>query len=90
LYLSAEDEERSWGALQMMLACGDHRFYVWREQNGIRTEQGERRLRYLASRARDIEKSLERSEKRKEVLFGIKTEHGEVFPFLDRRSVRVS
>jgi len=71
LYLSAEDEESSWGALQMMLACGDHRFYVWREQNGIRTEQGERRLRYLASRARDIEKSLERGEKRKEVLFGI-------------------
>jgi hypothetical protein len=89
-YLSTEDEESSWGALQMMLACGDQRFYVWRERNEIRTEQRERRLRYLASRERDIEKSLDRSEKRKEVLFGIKTERGEVFPFLDRRSVRVS
>jgi hypothetical protein len=89
-YLSADDEEISWGALQMMLACGDHRFYVWRQGKEIRTAQGERRLRYLASRAREIEKSLDRSEKRKDVLFGIKTARGDVFPFLDRRSVRVS
>jgi hypothetical protein len=83
IFLEA-DERISWGALQMLLSCGDHRFFTWRDlyvgENGSRHP----RLKFIDSMGREIEKELDRSKKRKDTLFGIKVERGEIFPFLDR------
>jgi hypothetical protein len=78
------NERVSWAALQMLLFCGDHRFFTWRDL--YLGEQGlsHLRLRFIDSMGREIEKELDRSKERKDTLFRIKVERGEIFPFLDR------
>jgi hypothetical protein len=77
------DERVAWGALQMLLSCGDERFFTW---HGLyEGEQGSRhpRLRFIESMGREIKNELDRSKERTDTLFGIKIERGEIFPFLD-------
>jgi hypothetical protein len=78
------DERVAWGSLQMLLSCGDHRFFTWRDL--YLGEQGSRhpRLRFLDSMGREIETKLDRSKERRDTLFGIKIERGEIYPFIDR------
>jgi hypothetical protein len=82
MFLDADDSA-SWGALQMLLSCGDHRFFTWcnvyQEKQGIRHP----RLRFIDSMGREMENALDRSKERRDTLFGIKVERGEIVPFLE-------
>ena len=84
LFLDADVEERSWGAGKMLLLSGDDRFFTWRckyERDG--DHRRDRRLRFLESQF-DVNRELDREKERKQTLFGIKTEPGEVYPFMNR------
>jgi len=84
LFLNNSDGVLAWGALQMMLASADERFFTWRSK--FESEHGlpSHRLRFLASTLINLESTLDRQSKRKSTLFGIKIERGEIFPFMDR------
>lgn len=68
----------------MLLLCGDSRFFTWRHKY----EKGEdfnhlRRLKLLDANL-DVNREMDREKQRKDTLFGIKIEQGEVYPFMNR------
>ena len=71
----------AWGALQMLLSCGDHRFFTW--CRSFERGKGDRHLRLIESMGRNLRDDLDRSSERKRTFFGIKVERGEIFPFVD-------
>jgi hypothetical protein len=90
VFLTAVDQDTSWGALQLVLALADERFLSWRSE----VEQGcapgglvETKLRFFALGWSELElgQQIDRSKDRKERLFGIKIEKGEIFPFMSQR-----
>ena len=82
LFLTSDDQDVSWGALQLFLGCADERFFLWRRQHEDETPQTQRKLKFLRS-GFDLERELNHERGRKDTLFGIKIERGEVFPFID-------
>src|ERR1051326_4026824 len=78
------DEHAAWGSLQMLLSCGDHRFFTWRHLYLGDQRSRQARFRYIDSMGREIENELDRSKERRDTLFGIKVERGEIYPFIDR------
>jgi hypothetical protein len=84
VFLNAEDKDASWGALQVMLRCADHRFYIWHRQYVPQApERVHQRMRFLNANGHDIETTLDHQKQREDTLFGIRIERGEVFPFLE-------
>jgi hypothetical protein len=81
----ATDSETSWGAWQVMMRCGDERFFLW---GSLGTTPADptmaRRTRFVTAREDQTEQKLGREKERKETLFGMKIERGELFPFLAR------
>jgi hypothetical protein len=83
-YLTEPGTDKAWGAYQMMLECGDERFYTWRRQ--IESEVGvevDRKLRFIAASWQSTKRSLNREKKRKDRLFGITVPKGQILPFVD-------
>jgi len=88
VFLTAEDDDSAWGALQIVLANADERFLDWREE--IESEcvdigATKRRLRFLQlgwSTRRTLQQVIDRDKERRERLFGIKIQLGEIAPFL--------
>ena len=83
-YLTEPNTDKAWGAYQMMLECGDERFYTWRRQ--IESEGGtdvDRKLRFVAASWQSTKRSLDREKKRKDHLFGLSVPKGQILPFLD-------
>jgi hypothetical protein len=82
-YLTERDPDKAWGAYQVMLECGDERFYTWRQE--IEREPGvdvERKVRFVTASWQSTQRALDRKDKRKDHLFGLKTPRGQVFPFV--------
>jgi hypothetical protein len=89
VFLRAKDPDASWGALQLVLALADERFLNWRSEVEQECAPGglvEVRLRFLALgwTERELEQRVDRSKDRKERLFGIRIEKGEIFPFMSQ------
>jgi hypothetical protein len=88
VFLTSEDSDAAWGALQLVLALADERFLNWRveaERECAGSETVENRLRFLSlgwERQRDLRKEIGRENERKERLFGLKIQRGEIFPFM--------
>jgi hypothetical protein len=78
------DECVAWGSLQMLLSCGDQRFFTWRDRHLGEQESHHPQLKFIDSMGREIENQLDRSKERRDTLFGIKIERGEIYPFIDR------
>lgn len=82
-YLMEANIDKAWGAYQMMLECGDERFYTWRGR--IETEGGvdvDRKRRFARASWQSTKRALNRENKRKDHLFGYKIPRGEIFPFV--------
>jgi hypothetical protein len=77
------DERVAWGALQMLLSCGDHRFFTWHEFYEGKQGSDHPRLKFIESMGRDLRSELDRSKERRDTLFGIEVERGEIYPFID-------
>jgi len=82
-YLTEQDPDKAWGAYQVMLECGDERFYTWRRE--IERQPGvdvDRKVRFVMSSWQSTQRALDRKDKRKDHLFGLKIPRGQVFPFV--------
>jgi hypothetical protein len=88
IFLTAEDPDVAWGALQIVLAHADERLLNWCEEverECAGNKLTDRRLRFLAlgwQSRRDLRKVLDRDKERRERLFGIKIQPGEIAPFI--------
>lgn len=84
VFLDADSEDRSWGAMKTFLMCGDIRFFTWRNKYELESNSNHiRRLKFLEANV-DVKQGLDRENRRKETLFGIKIERGEIYPFTER------
>lgn len=88
VFLTSEDSDAAWGALQLVLALADERFLNWRvevEKECAGCKMAQKRRRFLGlgrCSQRDLLKEIGRESKRKELLFGLKIERGEIVPFM--------
>jgi hypothetical protein len=88
VFLNSEDSDAAWGALQIVLAHADERLLNWCtevEKECTERETSEKRLRFLAlgwQSRRDLRKKLDRDGERRERLFGLKIQRGEIVPFM--------
>lgn len=88
VFLTTGDDDAAWGALQIVLAHADERFLDWRgsiesEYSGIETTK--RRLQFLQlgwHTRRALRQEIDRDKERRERLFGIKIQPGEIEPFM--------
>lgn len=87
-FLEEEDFDVAWGAWQMVLGCGDGRFFSWRTEiekhGGVAVGA---KLRFLEAQSDHIDRRLQQETKklRERTLYGIRTEREQVFPFIDSR-----
>ena len=88
VFLTAEDPDAAWCALQIVLSLADERLLNWRvelEQACAGSQTSQMRVRFLGliwSRQGDLRKEIGRERARKDRLFGIKIRPGEIFPFM--------
>jgi hypothetical protein len=88
VFLTSEDSDAAWGALQLVLALADERFLNWRvevEKKCADCETADKRPRFLRlgwDSQRDLMKEIGRENKRKELLFGLRIQVGEIVPFM--------
>lgn len=88
-FLSSENSDSAWAALQLVLTLADERLLNWRanvEEECSDQDRTRERLRFLDlgwASGRELRKELSRSDKRKKTLFGIDIPTGEIFPFMD-------
>jgi hypothetical protein len=88
VFLTSDDSDTAWGALQIVLAHADERLLNWCEEmesecvdNALRLE----RLRFLGlgwHSRRDLRKEIDRDNERREKLFGLRIQPGEIVPFM--------
>jgi hypothetical protein len=89
IFLTAHDPDAAWGAFQIVLSLADERLLNWRvevEKASAGSEWSERRLRFLDlgwSGKRELWKEIGREGARKEKLFGITIQRGEIVPFIE-------
>jgi hypothetical protein len=83
VFLDAEIEERSWGASRMLLLCGDSRFFTWRHKYEKDEDSKHLRRLKLLDANLDVNREMDREKQRKDTLFGIRIEQGEVYPFMN-------
>lgn len=82
VFLETEDADTCWGAWQMVKFCADQRLFVWWSAPNIPAEStAAHRLRFFQAQQDRLEHDIDRDQKRKDTLFGIKIEAGEIFPF---------
>jgi hypothetical protein len=88
VFLTSEDSDTAWGALQIVLAHADERLLNWCveiEKDSASNKQTERRLRFLGlgwQSRRDLRKEINRDSERRERLFGLRIQAGEIVPFM--------
>jgi hypothetical protein len=85
LFLTDQQADTAWGALEMCLSSADLRFTIWQARLGKMPETADlaaRRRKFLLARRRDIQERLDREKDRREILFGVKIARGEIFPFM--------
>jgi hypothetical protein len=88
VFLTSEDSDTAWGAFQLVLALADERFLNWHaeiEGECAGSETAERRLRFLSLGWEDqgnLRKEIDRERQRKDLLFGLKIQRGEIIPFM--------
>jgi probable addiction module antidote protein len=88
VFLTAEDADAAWGAFQIVLAIADERFLSWHveiEKQCAAVGIAEKRLRFLSlgwNGKRDLRKVISREKERKDLLFGLEIQRGEIFPFM--------
>ena len=89
VFLGSEDPDAAWGALQLVLALADERFLNWRvevEKECAGCSTTEKRLRFLSlgwESRRGLLQEIGREDARKELLFGLKIQRGEIVPFME-------
>ena len=87
VFLTSEDSDTAWGALHIVLAHADERLLYWCEEvekECAGNELTENRLRFLGlgwHSRRDLRKEIDRDNERRERLFGLKIQPGEIVPF---------
>jgi hypothetical protein len=88
LFLTAEDSDTAWGALQIVLSLADQRLLNWRgeiEKAFAGSARTDRRLRFMElgwSGKWGLPQEIDREKARKDRLFGIKIQPGEIVPFM--------
>ncbi len=88
-FLTAEDSDAAWGAFQIVLSLADERLLNWRvevEKAFAGGEMTDRRLRFLDlgwNGKRELRQEIGREGARKEKLFGITIQRGEIVPFIE-------
>jgi hypothetical protein len=88
IFLSADDRDTAWGALQIVLAHADSRLLNWCEEverSTLNEDLTRERLRFLAMEFRtrgDLRKTLDRDNERRERLFGLTIQPGELRQFM--------
>ncbi len=83
-FISADDWDVAWGALDLTLVCADERFLLW--QASCESTGGfdlDHKRRFVASQSDRIGKKLDRSRARTKTLFGQKTSEKELLPFIE-------
>ena len=83
IYLTEPSIDKAWGAFQVMLACGDTRFYTWCQK--IECETGAdvgHKLRFVAASWQHTRRELNREGIRKDQFCGQKITRGQFFPFM--------
>jgi hypothetical protein len=72
-YLVSRSLSKSFAAFRLFLRCVDRRYWVWapelKERVSRRNLTGQRRLRFLTTNRREIEKAIEENEKRLDKYF---------------------
>jgi hypothetical protein len=88
LFLTSEDRDAAWGALEIVRAQADERFLNWHEEieeECVNAALRQDRLRFLGLVWRTwggVRKDLNRDKNRRERLFGLAIQPGEIVPFL--------
>jgi hypothetical protein len=88
VFLGSEDPDAAWGALQLVLALADERFLIWRvevEEECADRSTTEKRLCFLSlgwESRQGLLQEIGRQDARKELLFGLKIQRGEIVPFM--------
>lgn len=82
-FLSETDQDRAWGSFTMTFRCADERFYTWCALVESRGTSDDDKLRHVRTNSQYIRNQVKKDGKRKDTLFGIKVQRGEVFPFVD-------
>jgi hypothetical protein len=91
VFLTAENADTAWGALQIVLIHADERLLCWCQEiegDCANRQLIENRLRFLGlgwRTRRDLREKLGREKERRERLFGIEIQPGEIVPFMPSR-----
>ena len=89
VFLTSRDPDAAWGALELVHTLADERFLNWRaevEMECAGCGTTEKRLRFLTLRwnsQRDFRRDISPENARKELLFGLKIQRGEIVPFME-------
>lgn len=88
LFLASEDTDTAWGAVTSALSVADEQMLNWyaaMENSAANPERAARRRRFLElgwNSKRGLPQELDRDSARRDHLFGIKFQRGEIVPFL--------
>lgn len=82
-FVTADNWDAAWSALELTLACADERFYLWQDScESIGGFEVGRKHQFIESHLERIEKKLNRDSSRSKTLFGLKTSKNELLPFI--------
>jgi len=81
-FLREPSSDRSWAAFQVFLHLTDRRFDVWRQICEASNSPPKDRIK-LADISDELKRVTKRFKGREDVLFGIKRQPGEIYPFLE-------
>jgi hypothetical protein len=81
-FLREADADRSWAAFRVVIRLADRRLNIWRKISEANIAHPEDRTK-LAAISGDLKQAVERTKDYEDVLFGIKRQPGEVYPFID-------
>jgi hypothetical protein len=82
-FITADDADVSWGAWQMMLLCGDERLLLPKIFGEVEANpRAKQRFLLATAKKNGPREHFSRERERKETLFGIRIDRGEIVPFL--------
>ena len=81
-FLREPSSDRSWAAFRLFIHLTDRRFDVWRKICEASSSPPKNRIK-LADISGELKRVTERCKDREDVLFGMKRQPGEVYPFLE-------
>lgn len=87
-FLNSRDPDEWWAAFQLVLLCGDERFWFWRSELESQANAPDlaTKMAYIAVNGKDIQKDLAREGERKKTFCGFDVERTEIFPFCGPRN----